>query len=84
MGKSLNDEQARRIAAYTRFENFKKNEHKLIGGDIRKIYFDDDIVFFRKGQIGDWKNYFTDEMSREFDSIIGEKLKYNKKPFNYT
>lgn len=35
---------------------------------------------FRKGQIGDWKNYFTEEMSKKIDEMMATKLEY-KKPF---
>ena len=41
-----------------------------------------DHGFFRKGQIGDWKNHFTDEMSKKMDEVMAANLKY-KKPFKY-
>ncbi|WCJ40866.1 sulfotransferase 17 [Euphorbia peplus] len=31
-------------------------------------------VFFRKGEIGDWKNYFKKEMAEKLDQITHEKL----------
>ncbi|KAD2806083.1 hypothetical protein E3N88_39460 [Mikania micrantha] len=31
-------------------------------------------LFFRKAEVGDWKNYFTDEMSEKIDKLIDEKL----------
>ncbi|ESQ29124.1 hypothetical protein EUTSA_v10024127mg [Eutrema salsugineum] len=31
-------------------------------------------VFFRKGEVGDWKNYLTPEMENKIDMIIQEKL----------
>lgn len=37
---------------------------------------------FRKGQIGDWKNHFTYEMSKKMDEAVAANLKY-KKPFKY-
>lgn len=43
-------------------------------------------VFFRKGEIGDWRNHFSDEQSKEMDEMfqkklagtkLGARLKYN-------
>ena len=30
--------------------------------------------FIRKGQVGDWKNYFTEEQNKRFDSLYAEKM----------
>nr|XP_002128338.1 sulfotransferase 1C2A [Ciona intestinalis] len=30
--------------------------------------------FYRKGEVGDWKNYFSDEQSKLMDKLIQEKL----------
>ena len=30
--------------------------------------------FMRKGAVGDWRNYFTDEQSAKLDTLICEKL----------
>ncbi|XP_016548759.2 cytosolic sulfotransferase 12 [Capsicum annuum] len=40
-------------------------------------------VFFRKGEIGDWKNYFTKEMSAKLNHIIEQKLEGSGLRFLY-
>lgn len=41
-----------------------------------------ELKIFRKGKVGDWKNYFTDEMSKRLDEVVAANLKYTK-PFKY-
>nr|XP_017256057.1 PREDICTED: flavonol 3-sulfotransferase [Daucus carota subsp. sativus] len=37
--------------------------------------FVNNSYFFRKGEVGDWQNYLTDEMVKHLDSITKHKLK---------
>ena len=48
-------------------------------------YFDDEMMetkgrvpgasrFIRKGEVGDWRNYFTREQSRRFDELYQQKM----------
>lgn len=40
---------------------------------------DPGFTLFKKGKIGNWRNYFTQEMSDKYDRVISEKLKYKEK-----
>ena len=42
----------------------------------RPANFKEDMQFFRKGQIGDWKNYFTEEMFARLKVAVERNLKY--------
>ncbi|XP_063773968.1 sulfotransferase 6B1-like isoform X2 [Pseudophryne corroboree] len=78
-GFSLTDEQIQQVQNKTTFKSMKdksSNTH----GDLGK-------VFFRKGEIGDWKSLFTEEQSREVDAKfdatlagtkLGKKIDYTK------
>ena len=39
--------------------------------------------FFRKGRVGDWKNYFTQEQSVEFDALYAKKMKGTGLEFDF-
>ena len=66
----LTEEQMVRLADHLKFDNMKKNPHcnptagvEWHGGD-----------FMRKGEVGDWRNYFSQEMVEKWDAWIGENV----------
>ena len=53
-------------------DNFRKHgTESLFGKDGARQNMD---KFFRKGQIGDWKNHFTGEKLEEWDAWIKQNL----------
>ncbi|XP_043919613.1 sulfotransferase 6B1-like isoform X2 [Protopterus annectens] len=77
-GFSLSEEQIQSVADRGTFKSMKETS--------KKTHFNLSDVFFRKGEIGDWKNHFTDlqnkEMDKKFEECLagtklGAKLKYN-------
>ncbi|XP_056419340.1 sulfotransferase 6B1-like [Hyla sarda] len=78
-GFSLTDEQLQKVQENTTFQSMKdksSESHGNLGN-----------VFFRKGEIGDWKSLFTEEQSKELDAKFekhlagtkfGEKINYPK------
>ncbi|XP_013882951.1 sulfotransferase 6B1 [Austrofundulus limnaeus] len=76
-GFSLTDAQIQQITGASSFNAMKEssaNSHGNMGQ-----------VFFRKGEVGDWKNHFTPEQSQEMDEAfnkhlagtkLGDKLNY--------
>ncbi|XP_063306456.1 sulfotransferase 6B1-like [Pelobates fuscus] len=78
-GLSLTDEQISLVESKTDFKTMKENSSNTHGKHGN--------VFFRKGEIGDWKKHFTEEQSKELDAKfeeklagtkLGEKINYNK------
>ncbi|XP_078487110.1 sulfotransferase 6B1-like [Ciona intestinalis] len=57
-------ERAQQIADMTSFNKMAADLKK--GHPIKN--------FFRKGEVGDWKNYFSDDQSKIMDELIQEKL----------
>ncbi len=52
-----------------------KENRAVNGEDMRGKAFTMKGDFIRKGQVGDWKNYFTDEMNKKMDAAIEKYLK---------
>lgn len=74
----LTEEQVKIIADKGTFKSMKENS-KNTHGEMAK-------AIFRKGDVGDWKNYFSEAQSQEMDAKfeaclagtkLGEVLKYN-------
>ncbi|MEQ2311603.1 Sulfotransferase 6B1 [Ameca splendens] len=66
IGFSLTENQVQQIAGASTFSAMKEssvNSHGNIGN-----------VIFRKGEVGDWKNHFTPEQSREMDDAFNKHL----------
>lgn len=72
--KLLND-----ITNVTSFTNMA--EHKK---EISKIFDPEGKgLIFRKGIIGDWKNWFTVQQNEEFDKQYNEKMQNSKLTFTF-
>ena len=64
------------IIAYLGIEPVVSVVHvkKEYADDFRQLFSGDSRQFFRKGIIGDWQNYFTEEHSRIFSELAGDLL----------
>ncbi|XP_061765446.1 sulfotransferase 1C1-like [Nerophis ophidion] len=78
---SLSEDVISRIVELTSFEKMKENPMANYSF-IPKPVFDQSIsAFMRKGEVGDWKNFFTPEQSAEFDEDYEKKMKHAHIPF---
>ena len=62
LNKDLSDTQIQRIVEHTSLQKMRENE-----GPQRKDFI---RSFFRKGEVGDWKRYFTAEQSAYVDDYV--------------
>lgn len=70
-GKDLDDDTLDHITSVTTFDSMKKNP-ATNKEDLPHI--DNNISpFMRKGQVGDWKNYFTEDQDKIMDERICQK-----------
>jgi len=80
LGYSLTKEQEEMVAEFVQFDNYKENCQ--LGN--KEGWNKGEGHFVRKGKVGDWENYFTQEEGRELDNWVEEefsKLGIDKTPF---
>lgn len=68
----LTEEQLLKVLEHCSFDSMKNN--RMANRDIPYLFDNKVCTFMRKGQIGDWKNYFTIAQSALFDSIYEKKM----------
>ena len=75
LGKEITEEQVGILVDHLSFKKMKQNEslnlEALQDGKIMKK----EGSFIRKVEVGDWKNFFTEEMSKRMDEAIEKYLK---------
>ena len=82
LGKELSDEQVETLVEHLSFKKMKENA-AVNGERMRGKVLSGKGTFMRKGQVGNRKNYFTDEMNKRMDATI-EKYFKPIRPFNKT
>jgi len=75
LGKKLTEDQIEALVLHLDFDKFKANPSVNYTELQDSSYFKKEGHFIRKGQIGDWKNHFTDELNSRFDQWIKDKTK---------
>lgn len=80
--KDISDENINKIIEWCSYKNMKSNDSVNYEWYKEFGMFKKDGNFFRKGEIGDWLNHFSKDMSCIFDKVIEMNLK-SKYNFNY-
>ncbi|XP_044165976.1 sulfotransferase 1C2-like isoform X4 [Acropora millepora] len=78
LNKSLSEDVIAKIAHQCTFGEMKKNSDNFSVKDI-----DSKPLLLRKGEIGDWRNYFSAELSKKFDEILVSKLEGSGLSFDF-
>lgn len=75
LGKNLSEDQIRKLEDYLSFEKFKNN--KSVNNDqlIKMELVQDNGQFIRRGKSGGWRDLFDEELEKEFNQMMEEKLK---------
>lgn len=80
LNKELSDTQVDKLCDHLSFQNMKTNRAVNLEAILEKSFGvsyleSTDLRFIRKGEIGDWKNYMSDDLSRRFDEWAEQHLK---------
>ncbi|XP_035218190.1 sulfotransferase 1E1-like [Stegodyphus dumicola] len=81
LGKPLTAEEIKAVVDHCSFKNMAKSESVGLS--------DEDVVdgqgskFFRKGKVGDWKNYFNEEMISKLDQQVEHVLSGSGLEYTY-
>lgn len=82
--KKIPEEKMELLLDHLSFENMKKNSACNLEAVLKlrtgKVESD---PFMRKGEIGDWKNYLSPDMSEKFDDFIATNTKGTGLTFRY-
>ena len=71
LGKDISQQIMERIARQCSFGEMKRNPATNYASEEQKPNSTD---FIRKGEVGDWKNYFTTEKNEVFDKQYEERM----------
>lgn len=85
LGKSYTDAEIEGISSHCSYSEMKKNPSTNIGlhADAQGVLNDSISPFMRKGEVGDWKNYLTDEMNQQMDKYTQEHFSGTGLEFEY-
>ncbi|OIS95876.1 PREDICTED: cytosolic sulfotransferase 12-like [Nicotiana attenuata] len=66
-----------KLCSFENLSNLEVNKNEKLSTGV------ENKVFFRRGEVGDWKNYFTTEMVEKLDHIIEQKIQGSGLKFRY-
>ncbi|XP_077969906.1 sulfotransferase 1E1-like [Styela clava] len=75
LGKKLTNEQIDIIFNFCTFDSMSKNKSTNYSHVKNLVMNFKKSKFMRKGEVGDWKNYFTINENAAFDELYEEKIK---------
>ncbi|RUS86208.1 hypothetical protein EGW08_006003 [Elysia chlorotica] len=75
IGTEASDEFCQTVASACGFANMKKADESRELPQVVNDMFNGSLKIYRKGAVGDWKNFFTVAQSEMFDQFVAEQKK---------
>lgn len=82
LGKSVMDEQIAELGEHLEFSKMAANPAVNLEQIVSQKNVSADEKFIRKGKVGDWRNYMSEELSRRFDEWTEKHLRSSGLDFN--
>ena len=83
----LSNAKIEELVEHLKFSNMKERAARVAkqmeGDDDQKAIADSFTKFYRKGMVGDWKNYFKGEKLKNWDTWISKNLEGSDIEFNF-
>ena len=83
LGKQVAKGKVEELVDHLSFKKMKNNPAVNRKHEEAKKYIRGDGHFMRKGEVGDWKKYFTDEMNKRMDEAVEKHFKPIGLEFQY-
>ncbi|XP_055862538.1 sulfotransferase 1A1-like [Biomphalaria glabrata] len=84
LGSGCSDELCEQIAAACSFEKMKKHKDETVSDLVKALFRNNKLAIYRKGEVGDWKNWFTVAMNEQFDKEYEKRMSDYKSFYTYT
>ncbi|XP_054263240.1 sulfotransferase 1E1 [Macrosteles quadrilineatus] len=89
LGKELTEEQVTSLIDHASFKKMRENPSVNLQPIMEQMHgpgheVKEEIKFIRKGEVGDWRNHMSDEMSRRFDEWSTQRLEGSGLTFDST
>lgn len=80
LGLGRSPELIENIAEACNISVMKEKEEEQVR-QLKQVYKADAVGIYRKGEIGDWKNWFTEEQNDQFDEVYRKRMSESKHTF---
>ncbi|XP_055862635.1 sulfotransferase 1B1-like [Biomphalaria glabrata] len=84
LGTGCSEELCEQIADACNFTKMKQQKESTAPPIVNALFKGNKIAFYRKGEVGDWKNWFTVAMNEQFDQEYNKRMSNYKTVYKYT